>query len=584
MPPAARFSDPTGHGPTLAPGPGSNDVLIGYMAAWRALPAAVAAAVDAISNSMNSFMQKPVLTPADAAADLAQISQNLIQGGAKAAAAGAPAAAGAAGSQVATLTATNVTLTTTWTTASAAPGGQPAANTAYTEGIKAAAATAASAVMSAMSGLADMHICPIPCPVPPHGPGFVTKGSGSVLINNLPACRQGDKVMEACGGADPISTGEQTVVIGDSGAGAGGGGGGGGGDGGAGGGGGGGGDEEDEDATPTAPTRAQAAQRAPPRSVERVGTGVHWISIELVDEANQPVAGEPFVLTLPPGERTHEIRNSLDARGMYKVEGLRQAGACEIRFPELDLAAWERWTPHPSPASTGAAGPPAATAEEGPVPRGPETPGRGQWHRCRQGECVSSLALDNGHFWNTIWSHSANAELKRRRGNPNVLLPGDWVHVPDKRPREESGNTDQHHKFLRRGERAKLRLRIMDGYEARANLPYRLTVDGQTYEGTTDADGRLECSIPGNARTGRLHVGDDAEDYILELGAVDPVSEVSGVQARLNNLGFDCGPVDGIWGPKTETALCAFQIAEGLEPTGEPDQASRAKLLEKHGS
>lgn len=37
MPPAARLSDQTAHGTPLAPGPGSPNVLIGGMPAWRAL-------------------------------------------------------------------------------------------------------------------------------------------------------------------------------------------------------------------------------------------------------------------------------------------------------------------------------------------------------------------------------------------------------------------------------------------------------------------------------------------------------------------------------------------------------------------
>lgn len=214
MPFAARVSDMTSHSPPLNPGPGSLDVTIGFMPAWRALPTSMAGAVDAISNSMNSFMMRPQMTPVDATASLAQISAALGQGGAAAAGAGAPAAAGTASSMVATLNTTNVALTATWTTASVVPGGQPAANIAYTEGIKAAAAAAASAVMAAMAGLSDMHVCPIPVPIPPHGPGFVTKGSATVVINNLPAARQGDQVMEACGGADPIAMGCMTVDIG----------------------------------------------------------------------------------------------------------------------------------------------------------------------------------------------------------------------------------------------------------------------------------------------------------------------------------------------------------------------------------
>jgi hypothetical protein len=37
MPPAARVTDPATHGAPLSPGPGSTDVLIGGMPAWRAM-------------------------------------------------------------------------------------------------------------------------------------------------------------------------------------------------------------------------------------------------------------------------------------------------------------------------------------------------------------------------------------------------------------------------------------------------------------------------------------------------------------------------------------------------------------------
>ena len=214
MPQAARITDSTGHGVPLNPGPGSLTVQIGFMPAWRALPSSVGSAVDQISNSMQTFMARPVLTPADATADVAQIGAKLIAGGIAASLEGAPAAAGAAAGAVATLTATQATLTSVWSAASPVPGGQPAANQAFTEGIKAAAAGAATATLSAMASVADMHVCPIPTPIPPHGPGYVTMGSSTVLIDNLPPARQGDQVMEACGGADPISVGCTSVEIG----------------------------------------------------------------------------------------------------------------------------------------------------------------------------------------------------------------------------------------------------------------------------------------------------------------------------------------------------------------------------------
>ncbi len=163
------------------------------------------------------------MTPADATPFLVQISNSLSQGASTAAGMGAPGAAATAGTSIAAINTTNAALTTTWLTASVLPGGQPAANIAYTEGIKAVTAAATSAVMASMAGLSDMHICPIPVPIPPHGPGYVTVGSSGVIIGNLAAARQGDLVYEACGGPDPIAFGCPTVVIGETGGGAGGG-------------------------------------------------------------------------------------------------------------------------------------------------------------------------------------------------------------------------------------------------------------------------------------------------------------------------------------------------------------------------
>ena len=63
---------------------------------------------------------------------------------------------------------------------------------------------------------ADFHVCPqsIPATPPvPHVGGVVSVGSATVLINNLPAARQGDMIIES-GPPDSISAGEPTVIIG----------------------------------------------------------------------------------------------------------------------------------------------------------------------------------------------------------------------------------------------------------------------------------------------------------------------------------------------------------------------------------
>lgn len=59
----------------------------------------------------------------------------------------------------------------------------------------------------------DFHVCPLFDFLKPHVGGVVAVGSTSVLINNLPAVRQGDLVVEA-GPPNAILLGEPTVLIG----------------------------------------------------------------------------------------------------------------------------------------------------------------------------------------------------------------------------------------------------------------------------------------------------------------------------------------------------------------------------------
>jgi uncharacterized Zn-binding protein involved in type VI secretion len=60
---------------------------------------------------------------------------------------------------------------------------------------------------------ADFHMCPLVTGLVPHVGGIVAVGSITVLINNLPAARQGDTIIEV-GPPNAIAVGEPTVLIG----------------------------------------------------------------------------------------------------------------------------------------------------------------------------------------------------------------------------------------------------------------------------------------------------------------------------------------------------------------------------------
>ena len=227
--------------------------------------------------------------------------------------------------------------------------------------------------------------------------------------------------------------------------------------------------------------------------------------------------------------------------------------------------------------------PPAERAVESPAP---QPVGQGDY-LVGQGDCISSIAKEKGYFWETIWNHAPNSELKTVRKDPNVLLPGDRVTLPTKTEKQESGATEMRHRFVRRGEPCGLKIRVLKNDDTpRANQPYTLVVDETEQTGTTDHDGYLTISIRGDSRRGQLTVGppEDQVKYDLALGNLDPIEEISGVQSRLENLGYDLGGESGVMGPNTTQAICDFQDTHELTPSGEPDEPTRAKLLEVHGS
>jgi len=162
--PAARITDNVAHPlpPVLVPGPGSLNVLIGFLPAWRGIPLAAVAA----------------LQSAKTAADIA-INTAVA---ATAAAAGTP---GAPAALAAEQTVKGTTL-----------------------------AAMSSAISGAAASGADIHLCTTPSPVPPHGPGVVITGSATVQVNFLPQSRMGDTILEAIGPPNSIVKGEMTVIVG----------------------------------------------------------------------------------------------------------------------------------------------------------------------------------------------------------------------------------------------------------------------------------------------------------------------------------------------------------------------------------
>lgn len=209
-------------------------------------------------------------------------------------------------------------------------------------------------------------------------------------------------------------------------------------------------------------------------------------------------------------------------------------------------------------------------------------------HTVQPGEHLAFIA-DQAGFRDiaTVWEDGRNAELRALRDNPGVLAPDDVLFVPDKEQKQEDRPTGANHVFRVKGGKLWLRLALLDFDDvALANAKVILEVDGAKIELVTDAGGRIDQQVPRRARTGRLRIPDLGLELALDIGMLDPVDTDAGWRARLVNLGYFHGDADdpGADNERWDWALQEFQCDHALDVTGEPDGATRAKLLELCGS
>ncbi len=231
----------------------------------------------------------------------------------------------------------------------------------------------------------------------------------------------------------------------------------------------------------------------------------------------------------------------------------------------------------------------------------------------QQGDCMSSIAYENGFFWKTLWNLPENAALKAKRKNPNVLMLGDIVYIPDLRVKQEPRPTDAQHQFVKLSTPEKLHIRLLDyNHKPRPNVAYIMVIDGVLRQGKSDGRGMITEAIPPNAKKAKLtypapqltnpspqltypapqHVAGTGKPIpakpkmqvmTLQLGHLNPISVVSGLKARLANLGFYKGPIDDNLDDKTKAALSAFQAKQGIPVTGAADDATQQQLQGLHG-
>lgn len=211
-------------------------------------------------------------------------------------------------------------------------------------------------------------------------------------------------------------------------------------------------------------------------------------------------------------------------------------------------------------------------------------------YRVKQGDYLSKIARRHGFLnWRAIYEHPGNAGFRRRRPDPNLIVAGDEVFIPDKESRQVEAPTGKRHIFRLHEPENWLRLSLIWFHrdEKLTGRPYRLEVGGRRFTGTIPTNAVIAHRIPADAETGRLEVdatgGMQPFTWVLHIGYLDPLDEVTGVQQRLANLNLASGFKDSRDDTKTKVAVRAFQEHYRLTVDGIMGPETKEKLRQAHG-
>jgi len=216
-----------------------------------------------------------------------------------------------------------------------------------------------------------------------------------------------------------------------------------------------------------------------------------------------------------------------------------------------------------------------------------------QQHTVAQGETLLRIAKQYGYQTSkALFNHPSNAEFKALRPDPNLIYPGDKITIPPKKEKFIPLRTNNINSFVVQNEKEYFRLQVSydDGDDV-AGKRVVLNIGSQTIDTVLQSDGLIEVELNNNdTLTGTvdlyLNEGETTptKSFNVQIGNLDPIETLSGVQGRCNMLGFNCGTVDGVNGAKTKAGVREFQQAQQLQVDGIAGPVTKSRLVYVYGA
>lgn len=291
-----------------------------------------------------------------------------------------------------------------------------------------------------------------------------------------------------------------------------------------------------------------------------------WLALKVVDSAGEPLPGCELNVAFPNGSGSRRCRTR--AGGALRIEGVPQSGQCRVELLQPHELAVER--------------------------EKPSCEVSGAFYTIREGDTLFSLArelflLDA----EGLLAHPKNQSIAAQSASGGILPKGQRLYLPPEALSLGLATSSRHSVTVRRP-RAKLSLQLeTPAGEPLAQCDWALEFAEGPLRGTTDSEGRLEAALPPEAgKRVSLAVwpavapgvpAGEPHRLVLDIGGLAPLSAVEGAQARLKNLGFYSGEVDGRAGPQTSAAVKRFQRSQQLPDEGTLTAETQERLGGEYG-
>ncbi len=193
-----------------------------------------------------------------------------------------------------------------------------------------------------------------------------------------------------------------------------------------------------------------------------------------------------------------------------------------------------------------------------------------------KGDYLLKLAHQFGFDADTVWNDPSNAALTQLRPDPNILFAGDVLYIPDQLGKSvpsfsvEPGSTNN---FVTVVPTVTVTLTFSDSRCASqactvAELPELTGL-------TTDSTGLLNLTLPVSIDTYTINFTDAGLSFPCGLGLLDPITTLSGIVQRLQNLGYMYSGLVSSPAPDLDTirtGLRAFKAAQA-QADGSPSSS-----------